>query len=287
MSTHGPAPTSIASPIRHEADRRDIPRAPGTLPDKVSVSQIQAYLTCPLKFRFRYVDKVESAWKSAGLVLGTSVHAAIAWLAEQRMKGVEAIEVEEVLRIFRADLEAQFMGPVLTKDGEMVEDLACQGAALLRLWIENPSPGKVVGAEVSFEVDVVHPETGEILPKPLVGFIDLVEESVDGSSTIIEVKTAARRWSEDDLARNIQATAYHYAYGVVAGQSPKVRFDVLLKTKTPRLERHGVERGPKDHVRFFALATEVLRSIEAGAFHPIPGWPCAECEYAAHCPVGV
>jgi len=33
------------------------------------------------------------------------------------------------------------------------------------------------------------------------------------------------------------------------------------------------------NVGLFRLAAEILQAIEAGAFHPDPGWPCVECQF--------
>lgn len=31
-------------------------------------------------------------------------------------------------------------------------------------------------------------------------------------------------------------------------------------------------------MRLFRLASEVLRGVEAGVFHPVVGWQCKECQ---------
>lgn len=36
-------------------------------------------------------------------------------------------------------------------------------------------------------------------------------------------------------------------------------------------------------MRLFRLASEVLRAIEAGVFHPIVGWQCKECPFRSRC----
>jgi len=37
------------------------------------------------------------------------------------------------------------------------------------------------------------------------------------------------------------------------------------------------------NLRLFRLAAEVLHAIEAGVFHPNPGWQCKECPYRVRC----
>ena len=51
-------------------------------PDTVSVSQLTLYLTCSLKYRFQYIDRLPRLVRSAPLALGSSMHAALACLQQ-------------------------------------------------------------------------------------------------------------------------------------------------------------------------------------------------------------
>jgi CRISPR/Cas system-associated exonuclease Cas4 (RecB family) len=33
----------------------------------------------------------------------------------------------------------------------------------------------------------------------------------------------------------------------------------------------------------FRLAAEILQAIEAGVFHPNPGWQCKDCQFRSQC----
>jgi hypothetical protein len=48
-------------------------------PRTISVSQINAHLACPLKYRFPYVDTSPRPWPVAAMAFGSSVHAAVEW----------------------------------------------------------------------------------------------------------------------------------------------------------------------------------------------------------------
>ncbi len=256
--------------------------------DHLSCSQITGYLMCAYKYRLKYVDKVEPAGKPVGLALGSVVHSTIEWLHQQRMAGEIGIELEEVLQIFEADWEALKAGGVpLLADEDSEGDLVAQGKALLQVYFENPSPNPVVQVEVPFRHNLVHPETGEELAVPLEGRIDQVEENPEtGKHTVVELKTAARRYSADDLVRHLQPTLYQWAIETETGESPDLRIDVLLKTKKPQILRHPVQRSTRDRVKFFDLAGAVLDGIEKGVFPANPGWGCAGCEYGHVCQWG-
>lgn len=130
-----------------------------------------------------------------------------------------------------------------------------------------PEPARAT--ELPFEVELVHPGTGEVLAVPLQGWIDLIE--ADG--TVVELKTLSRTPDAGALALNLQLSAYSYAASRIYREQPPLRLDVLLKTRRPRFERVPVERGAADDARLFLLAEEALRAIEAQAFFPNPGWP--------------
>jgi RecB family exonuclease len=243
-----------------------------------SISQIQAYLGCPLKYRFQYIDQLPRPWRPAALVFGSSVHAAVEWFHQERLAGA-APAVEEVLRIFDSDWFAQTLEPVAFTGSETMEDLVAKGRAMLRLYVEAKHPGVPVAVEQGFELDLADPETGELLSVRLRGFIDLIESG----DTLVELKTAARALPPGDLERHLQVSTYALAYLLLHAVVPKLRLDMLLKTKTPRLERFETARTPGDLAWTARLIERTARAIEAGHFYPNPSWRCTECEYFAHC----
>ena len=44
-------------------------------PRTISVSQVTAYLACPLKYRFQYADKIPRPWKDAAMAFGSGAGA--------------------------------------------------------------------------------------------------------------------------------------------------------------------------------------------------------------------
>jgi CRISPR/Cas system-associated exonuclease Cas4 (RecB family) len=79
---------------------------------------------------------------------------------------------------------------------------------------------------------------------------------------------------------------YSYATqmnGLADEQDLRLRFDVLTKTKQPELCRYWTTRDRAANVRLFRLAAEVLQAIEAGVFHPNPGWQCKDCQFRSQC----
>jgi len=246
--------------------------------DHISVSQINLYLMCPLKYRFTYVDQLPRPFKPAALAFGSAVHSAVAWWHRQRMDGIDP-EGEEVARIFCADFNAQKVDNITFKDGASKEALIERGQRMLVAYLKEYQGGPVTSVELPFRVPLVDKETGETLELPLDGVIDLIEED----DTVVELKTAARKFTLLDLTQHLQLTAYSYAYEWLYKRSPTLRFDCLLKTTRPRLESWQTERRQDDQVRFFHIAKAVTQAIKTKQYYPKPGWLCADCEYYVPC----
>ena len=73
------------------------------------------------------------------------------------------------------------------------------------------------------------------------------------------------------------------ANGLADQEDLRLRFDVLTKTKQPELCRYWTQRDRAANVRLFRLVAEVRHAIEAGVFHPNPGWQCKDCPFQSRC----
>jgi putative RecB family exonuclease len=246
--------------------------------EPVSVSQIQAYLACPLKYRFQYVDRIPPPWRAAALAFGSSVHAAIEWLHRERLAG-RIPSAEDVIAIFEADWYAANLGPVVFSDRESKEILPEKGRELLSLYFGETDGKAPLRIEERFEIELVDPQTGEIFDLRLHGFIDLVE--VD--ETLVELKTAARTLEQGGLERHLQLSTYALVYLLREGRIPKLRLDQLVKTKVPRLERHRTNRTVEDLAWTARLIAGTAKAIQARHFYPNPSWRCTECEFFGNC----
>jgi putative RecB family exonuclease len=248
------------------------------LPRVVSISQVNAYLGCPLKYRFQYVDKIPRPWRVAAMAFGSSVHAAVEWFHKERLAG-RSPDLSQVLQVFDADWYAQNTEPLVFSERESREGLAEKGRAMLQLYVESTNGAKPVAVEQWFELDLADPETGELLDVRLRGVIDLVEEG----DVLVDLKTAGRTLESGGLDRHLQLSTYALAFLLLRGQIPKLRLDMLLKTTKPRLERHETTRSLEDLGWTARLIREVSLAIETEHFFPNPSWRCTECEYFAHC----
>jgi len=247
-------------------------------PRTISVSRVNAYLACPLKYRFQYVDMIPRSWRAAAMAFGSSVHAAVEWFHRERLAG-RTPDPPEVLKVFDADWYAQNVEPLVFSPRESKGALAEKGRQMLQLYLESATGALPAAIEQPFEVELADPETGEVLDVRLRGVVDLIE----ADDTLVDLKTAGRTLEQGGLERHLQLSTYALAFLLQHGTIPKLRLDLLLKTTKPRLERHETTRSVEDLGWTARLIREVSLAIETEHFFPNPSWRCTECEYFAHC----
>jgi hypothetical protein len=74
---------------------------------------------------------------------------------------------------------------------------------------------------------------------------------------LFDLKTAARKYFDLQVEASLQLSIYSYATamnGLADEDHPRLRFDVLTKTKQPELHRYWTTRDPAANVRLDRLA---------------------------------
>lgn len=135
--------------------------------------------------------------------------------------------------------------------------------------------------EAQFKLWQRNPDSGVVLPVPIVGVIDLVERDGTGRITVVDFKTAARSYHDSKVRQDLQLTLYSEVVKhskLATGESQVAcRFDVLLKTKKPALVSYPTIRTDEDRRRLFKIINEILHAFEAGIYYPNQGWACDNC----------
>jgi putative RecB family exonuclease len=246
---------------------------------QMSVSQMNLYLLCSLKYRFQYLDELPKPFRSSALAFGGAFHAALAWYHDHAVEGNGAT-LETLMKIYEADWFAQKTGAkIFFGAGETEAKLSGMAREMLRLYVERPQ-SNIQAAEVAFSVPLENPATGERLEIGLEGFFDLVT----GNDAIVEFKTSGQSMSNRDADNHLQLTAYSYAFEMLNQRPAKaLRIVDFVKNKIPKMIVLDTSRTAKDHQRFFHFAREVLNGIRTGVFLPRTGYWCRDCEYAKSC----
>jgi putative RecB family exonuclease len=244
--------------------------------DHLSYSQVNTYMTCALRYKLQYVDKIPPAFTAASLAFGSAIHEAVAAFYQTRLEGDE-LRPDQMLDVYR-DTWRQ-AEKVKFSNGDNEEKLAEKAEQLLNVFHASSDPSiQVLGVEEFFEL----PLGG--LP-PVHGYIDLIEQSRDGIVTIVDLKTAAKKLSDATAQQNLQLTAYSLGAEAL-GFDPatlSLRLDVLLKTKNPEMVKYETRRTEDDRHRFIKLLYSVWSGIEREVWFPRVDWHCSQCAWAKEC----
>jgi RecB family exonuclease len=242
---------------------------------------------CSLQFFFERVLRLPKERVSSALVLGSSVDKALRAISEDLIKG-RAPNGAHALQVLRAHLESAFGDrslPVVSAKDETLEDLYDLGKRMIEKYL-SVLPRDEVPMDLPHRFTVpLLTESGEALPRPLVGELDSWVKTSDGKVGLSDWKTAASRWPADKLAKDDQATAYLLAGEHILGKAPAFfRYVILLKTKKPEVETYYVERTAKDRKRFLKKVAVADRLIASGVFVPNDhSFACPTCPVRNAC----
>ena len=245
----------------------------------ISYSQVNTYLMCPLKYMYQYIERVEYPFTPVSLVLGSSIHEALALYYQGKMEG-DILRPEALMEQFHKRwLEDEEKREIqYTGDGDRDSSLAMAGK-LLNVFCERDNPDEtIIGIEEPFRISL-----GDDIPA-LVGVIDLLTADEKGAIAVVDHKTAVRRKTFAELSADSQMTCY--SLGVKSmGYTDDVllMFQVLLKQKTPSMERYYTTRNDRDRERLVKLIKSVHGAIKNEVFMPIPNFTCSTCPYGDLC----
>jgi len=93
---------------------------------------------------------------------------------------------------------------------------------------------------------------------PPVGSLDLLERSHEGQLVVVDIKTAARKYTDLQVEASLQLSIYSYATamnGLADQEDLRLRFDVLTKTQKPELRRYWTARDRAANLRLFRLVS--------------------------------
>lgn len=241
-----------------------------------SYSAFNVYLQCPLKYQFRYIEHAEVERTNVCLPFGRAFHAV---LSERAWKGAD-FKLEDAQENFAFFFkgETEVSENLFYKPDETFDSCLQKGFDMLKVAMENWTDDYgVKSVAESFKVEVPG------LKKPLIGEFDLVVTD-GGDEAICDWKTASSKWPAGKADRDLQATAFCYAYQQIHGTNPLFRFDVYTKAKTPALNQYYTVRSQDDLDRFEGLAKQIEKSVETGLFYPNDSClSCGDCPYRERC----
>jgi CRISPR/Cas system-associated exonuclease Cas4 (RecB family) len=240
------------------------------LGELLSPSQVNAYLTCPAKWYFRYLLGLTEPAAGA-LALGKAFHAVLATNFRRKMASGRDLEQPEVRKTFEkewilASDDAQL------RDDENAAEFAATGEALVSTYISE--------AAGSIEPRAVEqPVEGEIGGAKVRGIVDVI----DTKGCIFDFKTASKRPNGIAAEYAFQLTTYAM---ITTGASGACRLDTVTKTKTVQVIQQTYQVGPEERRLAETLYPMVQESIRDGIYPPHRSSPlCSRrhCGYWREC----
>lgn len=244
----------------------------------VSASRLGAWLSCRLKFYFRYMAGLAKA-PSPAMRVGSVIHAVLQqWnLARWRKAPLQGDLLRTVFE--QCWQSAQEAEPIVWQDTE-AETRDSAFATLETYLRDTPIPvnERPEGVEVKVEMDLA----GHGLPV-LVGIIDLVRQG----GRIVDFKTTGRT-PDPEQARHLneaQTTAYALLYRAATDRVESgIELHHLVRLKTPKLViTQAGPATPRQEDRLLRLIDSYVRGVASEDFIPAPGLQCAGCEFFNEC----
>jgi CRISPR/Cas system-associated exonuclease Cas4 (RecB family) len=249
--------------------------------DYISPTRLNTWLSCPLKFKIRYLEGLKEP-TSPSLFLGKRVHGGLEFYYRRLQDGHNVATSEVVQRMVDTwDDAVADEGMHFDSSGE--ENATRQQAiGLVQTYLEqlDSTEGFPVAVESRLDCPLVDPDLGEDLGIALLGIVDLVIQLPEGP-VVVDFKTAARSTAPLDITHEIQLSCYAYAFRHVFGETEReLQIRSLIKTKTPKVEVHRYSPRDETHFRrLFAVIHAYLDDLQMNRFVYRPGWTCSMCSF--------
>ncbi|MFH1225371.1 MAG: PD-(D/E)XK nuclease family protein [Candidatus Diapherotrites archaeon] len=249
-----------------------------------SHSRLETYRNCPMAFRFKYIDKLDTELEeTVELFLGSRVHEALEKLYRD-MRFRKENTLDDLLGFYNSEWEKQWNPAIAIVRAEYTpENYRSMGEAYLRNYYARHAPfdeGTVIGLEKKINVAL---DTGK--KYALTGYIDRLSISRGGTYEIHDYKTSSSLPLQEYLNADRQLALYEIAVRKMFSDAERVElvwhylaFDKELRSsRTPeQLEALKCET--------VSLIDEIETKKITNDFPAKESALCEWCQFQAHCP---
>jgi len=247
--------------------------------NRYSYSKVDCYKQCPFKFKLQYLDGHYISTPGIALDVGTMIHAAEEDIANCLKEGkpINYTELKNRIILEMFKIEHKFPKDFWELDKserlykEKIYDYLDHGIYHLEAFMKSHPTYEVVGAEVSFKVDI-HGKT-------FTGKIDRVlRDTLTGNYICHDVKTYPVPVEDKDLATPLQFVVYTEAMKElyhIPSEQISCGYDlpfcnIIQDAGTKGYMTRGIKK-----------LGELLDAIDAGEFEPKPSPLCHWCQFCA------
>ena len=246
-----------------------------------SHSKLSTYEQCPLKYKYRYVDKIiPEVGESIESLLGKSVHKTLEWIYTS-VNQEKTPDMDEVIIFYTNYWKENYKTGILIVKKEFVEkDYFNMGVKFLIDYFNKHHPFKDGTLECEKRIYVALDEEGEY---KIQGFIDrLVYNFETNEYEIHDYKTANTLPHKDKFEEDRQLALYAIALKDLFGKETEIKLIWhYLAHNTKIVSKRTNEQLDK----LKGETIELIKEIEATRFFPYNKSPlCNWCEYKSMCP---
>jgi putative RecB family exonuclease len=248
----------------------------------LSPSRAGDFMTCPLLYRFRAIDRLPEA-PSPAAARGTVVHAVLERLfdlpaAERSPERALALlapewerliaEEPELLQLFAEDA-----------DGSALQTWMAEAASLIEAYFTLEDPTRLEPAHRELHVECELPSGLR-----LKGYVDRLDANAEGALRIVDYKTGRAPREQFEAKALFQMKFYALVLWRTRGVIPALLQLIYLG------DREILRYAPDEpdllatERKLEALWAAIQRATETGEFRANPGPLCAWCDHQALCP---
>jgi hypothetical protein len=236
-----------------------------------SYTQLSQYLTCPRRYRYRYLDGWKEKDTRAAMLFGRAFEQALAGYFLREDPGAV---------LFRGWAACQHQELSFSKN-DTWDRMLQQGLQLLiRFWQEGRI--RVPQPRHNLQVKVLKPIFGT---NDFVAYVDAIGE-LDGTRCLLEWKTTSIRYPDEPdglLALDPQLACYSWMTGI-----SDVAQVVFVRKRLIEVQYLRTTITEEQRQEFGQLVADTVRRIESAQFLPhsgirFPQNPCSSCPYVGLC----
>src|SRR3989454_3629426 len=236
-----------------------------------SYPQLSQYLTCPRRYRYRYLDGWKEKDTRAAMLFGRAFETALA--AFFRREDSAAVLFREWSSYRGQQLQyskADTWDRMLQEGMQLLDRFGQDGRVRVH------QPGR--NLQIKFTQPISQ-------GNEFVAYIDAIGK-LDGSRCLLEWKTTSRRYAEEPdglLALDPQLVCYSWITGIA-----EVAQIVFVRKRLVEIQYLQTTITDQQRQEFGQLVEDTIRPIEAAQFLPhsgirFPQNPCSSCPYIGLC----
>jgi CRISPR/Cas system-associated exonuclease Cas4 (RecB family) len=235
-----------------------------------SYTQISQYLTCPRRYRHRYLDGWKEKDTRAAMLFGRAFEQALGAYFRREDPGDVLFREWSACKDQALQFSKRDTWDRMLREGIMLLTRFCQDD---RVRIQQPSH------------DLQIKVTRQIGRNEFVSYIDAIGE-LDGKRCLLEWKTSSRRYPEEPkglLALDPQLVCYSWMTGI-----SEVSHVVFVRKRLVDIQYLRTAITDEQRQEFGHLVEDTIRRIQSAEFLPhsgirFPQNPCSTCPYVGLC----